>query len=90
MMEEDILKLVQDEDANKEKEECKPCFDKVLRISELENQNVTLQKENATLIRDLSVAKEHLEAERRLREELEEDIFVTPQEYRKRFISSQK
>ena len=90
MMEEDILKLVKVEDANKEKEECQHCFDKNLRISELENQNVTLQKENATLIRDLSVAKEYLEAERRLREELEEDIFVTPQEYRKRFMSSKK
>ena len=63
---------------------CQPCLDMKLKNLELEHQNAALklknlevEQHNAALMRELSALKENFDAEKRLRMELEETLFIS-------------
>ena len=63
---------------------CKHCLNMKLKNLELEHQNAALklknlevEQKNAALMRELSASKENFVAEKRLREDLEETLFIS-------------
>ena len=46
--------------------------------AERQSDNVKLMRENARQMEELAAAEERYQAERRLREELEENLFIMP------------